>query len=425
MSMGARPVAVMDPLRFGAPGAPRHPAGRAGDRRGRRRLRQLPRACRTSAARSSSTTATRATRSSTRLCVGVLRHEDIQLANATGSRQQGRPVRRADRRRRHRRRHPCWPSETFAEGGPTKRPAVQVGDPFAEKVLIECCLELFAAHVVEASRTSAAPDCPARPASSPPPATAACRSSSTWCRCATRPCSREEILMSESQERMMAVVEPEHLDRLPRGHRPVGRRGHRHRRGHRQRPARHHLARRDHRRRAAAHRRARRPGLRPAARPAVVPGCAAGQRTPALWPAVGRRSPARDPAAAARLAQPVPTGPGSPTSTTATSWATPRCRMPDDAGVVRVDEETGRRRRARPPTATAASPSSTPTRARSSRWPRPTATCATTGAAPLAVTDCLNFGSPEDPEVMWQFPRRCAGWPTAAASWASRSPAAT
>ncbi len=27
----------------------------------------------------------------------------------------------------------------------------------------------------------------------------------------------------------------------------------------------------------------------------------------------------------------------------------------------------------------------------------------TTGAAPLAVTDCLNFGNPEDPSVMWQL----------------------
>jgi phosphoribosylformylglycinamidine synthase len=27
----------------------------------------------------------------------------------------------------------------------------------------------------------------------------------------------------------------------------------------------------------------------------------------------------------------------------------------------------------------------------------------TTGATPVAVTDCLNFGSPEDPAVMWQF----------------------
>ena len=28
---------------------------------------------------------------------------------------------------------------------------------------------------------------------------------------------------------------------------------------------------------------------------------------------------------------------------------------------------------------------------------------AVTGAEPVAVTDCLNFGSPEDPEVMWSF----------------------
>ena len=40
-------------------------------------------------------------------------------------------------------------SETFDADGPAKRPAVQVGDPFAEKVLIECCLELYAAHVVD------------------------------------------------------------------------------------------------------------------------------------------------------------------------------------------------------------------------------------------------------------------------------------
>ena len=40
-------------------------------------------------------------------------------------------------------------SDSFDEGGPTKRPAVQVGDPFAEKVLIECCLELFKGDLVE------------------------------------------------------------------------------------------------------------------------------------------------------------------------------------------------------------------------------------------------------------------------------------
>jgi phosphoribosylformylglycinamidine synthase len=34
---------------------------------------------------------------------------------------------------------------------------------------------------------------------------------------------------------------------------------------------------------------------------------------------------------------------------------------------------------------------------------------ACTGARPLAVTDCLNFGSPEDPAVMWQFAEATRG----------------
>jgi phosphoribosylformylglycinamidine synthase len=34
---------------------------------------------------------------------------------------------------------------------------------------------------------------------------------------------------------------------------------------------------------------------------------------------------------------------------------------------------------------------------------------ATTGARPLAVTNCLNFGSPEDPAVMWQFAEAVRG----------------
>src|SRR5690349_22951613 len=34
---------------------------------------------------------------------------------------------------------------------------------------------------------------------------------------------------------------------------------------------------------------------------------------------------------------------------------------------------------------------------------------AATGAVPLAVTNCLNFGSPEDPGVMWQFSEAVRG----------------
>jgi phosphoribosylformylglycinamidine synthase len=31
------------------------------------------------------------------------------------------------------------------------------------------------------------------------------------------------------------------------------------------------------------------------------------------------------------------------------------------------------------------------------------------GARPLSITDCLNFGNPENPEVMWQFAQACEG----------------
>ena len=31
------------------------------------------------------------------------------------------------------------------------------------------------------------------------------------------------------------------------------------------------------------------------------------------------------------------------------------------------------------------------------------------GGEPLAITDCLNFGNPERPEIMWQFEQACAG----------------
>src|SRR5690606_17831964 len=83
------------------------------------------------------------------LAVGVMRHEDLHLANARGAgnkvglfgaRTGGDGIGGAS----------ILASDTFSEGGPTKRPAVQVGDPFAEKVLIECCLELFANELVEA-----------------------------------------------------------------------------------------------------------------------------------------------------------------------------------------------------------------------------------------------------------------------------------
>ena len=76
--------------------------------------------------------------------------------------------------------------------------------------------------------------------------------------------------------------------------------------------------------------------------------------------------------------------------------------QPDDSGVVRVDEETGR--------GVAVSTDCNGRFAKLDPYAgaqlalaEAYRNVATAGAAPLAVTDCLNFGSPEDPGVMWQF----------------------
>ena len=82
--------------------------------------------------------------------------------------------------------------------------------------------------------------------------------------------------------------------------------------------------------------------------------------------------------------------------------------MPDDAGVLRIDERThlgvalatdgnGRYTRLDPYTGTQLA------LAEACR------NVAAAGARPLAVTNCLNFGSPEDPEVMWQFTEAVRG----------------
>ena len=69
--------------------------------------------------------------------------------------------------------------------------------------------------------------------------------------------------------------------------------------------------------------------------------------------------------------------------------------------------QAARRRRASrsPPTATAASACSIPRGRRASPSPRRAATSSASAPSRSAVTDCLNFGNPERPEVMWQLAR--------------------
>ena len=46
---------------------------------------------------------------------------------------------------------------------------------------------------------------------------------------------------------------------------------------------------------------------------------------------------------------------------------------------------------------------------RSWRWPRRPATSPVPGGQPIGATNCLNFGNPERPDIMWQFARAVEG----------------
>ena len=152
------------------------------------------------------------------LCIGVMRHEQIHLAKASGAGNQvilygaktgGDGIGGVS----------VLASETFesladGSGGPAKRPSVQVGDPFQEKLLIECTLEIFAEDLVVGIQDlgGAGLSCATSELAS-----AGDGGMHVWLdRVPLRDSTLapEEILMSESQERMMAVVEPANVERF-------------------------------------------------------------------------------------------------------------------------------------------------------------------------------------------------------------------
>ena len=122
------------------------------------------------------------------LCVGLLRKDQIKLAVAPGPGQQGRPVRRHDRPRRHRRRVRAGLGHVRGRvaGQAPQRPGGRpVHGEAADRVLPGA---LRRRTWSSASRTSARPGSPARPPSSRPRAPAAWTSGWTSSRCATRRC---------------------------------------------------------------------------------------------------------------------------------------------------------------------------------------------------------------------------------------------
>jgi phosphoribosylformylglycinamidine synthase II len=410
LAMGARPVAVMDPLRFGpldADDTHRVLPGIVAGVGGYGNCLGLP------------NIGGEAVFDETylgnplvnALCVGVLRHEDLHLAKASGAgnlvilygaRTGGDGIGGVS----------VLASETFdanldGQSGPAKRPSVQVGDPFMEKLLIECTLELFAARVVAGIQDlgGAGLSCATSELASAGDGGMHVELDRVPLRDSTL--APEEILMSESQERMMAVVEPADVDDFMAicakwdveavvvGE--VTDTGRLHIDWHGERVV-------DVPPRTVAHEGPtyQRPFARPDWQDALQADAAE------ALPRPGTGAELRE--TLLRLA-------ASP-NLCDKSWITDQydryvqgntvLAQPSDAGMIRIDEETnlgvavstdcnGRFAKLDPYAGAQLA------LAESYR------NVATGGARPLAISDCLNFGSPEDPAVMWQFAEACRG----------------
>ncbi|MGV8872087.1 MAG: phosphoribosylformylglycinamidine synthase subunit PurL [Rhodococcus sp. (in: high G+C Gram-positive bacteria)] len=214
MAMGARPIAVMDQLRFGAADAPdtrRVLSGIVAGVGGYGNSLGLPNI--------GGETVFDASYAGNpllnALCAGVMRVEDMHLAFASGLGNKiilfgartgldgigGVSV---------------LASETFdgdeTGGGRKKLPAVQVGDPFTEKVLIEACLELYSNKLVVGIQDlgGAGLSCATSELASAGSGGMHIELEKVPMRATGM--TPAEVLSSESQERMCAVVTPENVD---------------------------------------------------------------------------------------------------------------------------------------------------------------------------------------------------------------------
>jgi phosphoribosylformylglycinamidine synthase len=212
LAMGARPLAVMDPLRFGKPDAPdtkRVLPGIVAGVGGYGNCLGLPNI----GGEVVFDETYQGNPLVNALCVGAMKVEDLHLAHASGAGNKvilygartgldgigGVSV---------------LASETFDDsaGKRKKLPSVQVGDPFTEKVLIECSLELFQKGIVVGIQDlgGAGLSCATSELAS-----AGDGGMHVWLdRVPLRATGMTpaEILSSESQERMCAVVEPHNVE---------------------------------------------------------------------------------------------------------------------------------------------------------------------------------------------------------------------
>jgi len=105
-------------------------------------------------------------------------------------------------------------SASFTEGDEEKRPSVQVGDPFEEKRLIEACLEILDAGLVVGIQDLGAAGITGAASETSSKGGVGMDLYLDQVHVREEGLEPFEIMISESQERMLAIVEPAKLDEL-------------------------------------------------------------------------------------------------------------------------------------------------------------------------------------------------------------------
>ncbi len=208
-TMGARPIALMDPLRFGA----------LDDARTRYLLEGVVSGISSYGNAVGVPTVGgelvfdpcyRTNPLVNVLCLGVLPHERLALARAEGAGNLA-VLMGASTGRDGIGGASVLASAGFTEGSEEKRPSVQVGDPFEEKKLIEACLALLEAGLASGVQDlgAAGLSCAASETASKTGAGMDVDVARVWRR--EPHMTAVEVMTSESQERMLAIVTPEDL----------------------------------------------------------------------------------------------------------------------------------------------------------------------------------------------------------------------
>jgi phosphoribosylformylglycinamidine synthase len=99
-------------------------------------------------------------------------------------------------------------SADFEEDAEAKRPTVQVGDPFTEKLLIEACLELMATDAIVAIQDMGAAGLTSSSVEMATNGKAGIRLDMSMVPCREEGMTPYEMMLSESQERMLMVLKP-------------------------------------------------------------------------------------------------------------------------------------------------------------------------------------------------------------------------